>query len=132
MPQADAKAITSVRLCISGLLCSMKNRRRMVRNKQTGKMIPLLSEEAARYMQDFCRQVPSEYRNLRLGSLTGPLRLICTVYYQSRRSDLDVALLLDCLQTAEVIANDRFVIEQHLYAEVDAKNPRCEITLEEL
>jgi len=81
-------------------------------------------------MEAFALQVPAKYRNILLGGLKKPLRLIATVFYQSRRSDLDVSAIMDGLQAAGVIANDRFIIEQHLYAEVDSANPRVELTVE--
>ncbi len=117
---------------VFGQLVSMKNSRRLLKNRRTGKTFSAKSEEAMKYLEDFCRQVPPEYRGIKLGSMQRPLRIVCSVFYQSRRSDLDIALLLDCLQVAEVIRNDRDIIEQHLYAEVDAKNPRVELLIEEI
>lgn len=122
----------SVTLTILGTLVSLKNRRRLLKNRRNGKMFSAKSEDAERYMADACAQIPPEYRNLRLGSLTSPVRLIATVYYPSRRSDLDVSLLLDCLQVSGVIRNDRDVIEMHLYSEVDTKSPRAELTIEQI
>lgn len=116
---------------VSGTLVSLKNRRRQFKSRKTGKMFSAKSSDAERYMQDFCRQVPANIRGLKLGSLEEPLRATIRAFYPSRRSDLDVTLLLDCLQVAEVIRNDRDIIEQHLYAEVDALNPRVEIELQQ-
>ncbi len=120
----------TVSLIITGQLVSLKNRRRMFKSPKSGKMFPAKSADAERYLRDFCFQVPQEYRNLRLGSLKEPLRMVATVYYESRRSDLDVGLLMDCLQVAGVIRNDRDIIEQFLYSAVDAANPRVELSLE--
>ena len=122
----------SVAFVVLGQCSSLKNSRRLFRNRKTGTPFFARAGAAITFMDAFCAQVPSKYRNLKLGSLTQPLRLIATVYYQSRRSDLDVSAVMDGLQQAGVIANDRFIIEQHLFAEVDAKNPRVEVTVEEI
>jgi len=51
------------------------------------------------------------------------------VWYQSRRNDLDVSLLMDCLQRCGVIENDRSIREQHLFGYVDPEAPRVEVEL---
>jgi Holliday junction resolvase RusA-like endonuclease len=83
-------------------------------------------------MDDFVLQVPSRFRGLKIGSLTNPLRLIASVFYASHRSDLDVSAVMDGLQAAGVIANDRYLFEILAYKHVDPVNPRCEIMVEEL
>ncbi len=110
-------SVSHVSLTVYGQLYSMKN----------SKIRHFKNPKAQRFERDFMLQVPPEYRNLRLG---GPLRLICTVYYPSGRQDLDCALVADLLQKSGIIENDRLLIEQHLYRETDAQNPRCEITVE--
>lgn len=72
-----------------------------------------------------------------------PLELPCvahiTIWYGSRRPDLDESLILDLLQVDPkkykdnkgVILNDRQVREKHIYWRLDPANPRCEIKLEE-
>jgi Holliday junction resolvase RusA-like endonuclease len=56
------------------------------------------------------------------------------IYYESNRPDLDNGLkvILDCLQYAGVIKNDRNCIEIVARKLVDKTNPRAEITLEVL
>lgn len=62
-----------------------------------------------------------------------------TIWYASRRPDLDESLILDLLQVDEkkykdkkgVILNDRQVREKHIYWRLDPENPRCEIRLVE-
>jgi len=122
----------AVAFVVYGQLVSMKNRRRMLKSQRTGKMFSAKSDAAGKYLADFCAQVPARYRNLGIGSLTAPLRLIMSVWYVSRRSDLDIELVMDGLQAAGVIANDRFIVEIHAYGHVDAANPRVEIILEML
>lgn len=50
-----------------------------------------------------------------------------TIYYASRRPDLDESLILDVLQKAGVYKNDRLVKEKHVYWALDRTNPRAEI-----
>lgn len=63
-----------------------------------------------------------------------PFKLFVDVYYESNRPDLDNGLkvILDCLQYAGVIKNDRNCIEIVARKFVDKANPRAEITLEVL
>lgn len=71
--------------------------------------------------------------------LTAPVVAHITIWYASRRPDLDESLILDLLQVDEkkyrdtkgVILNDRQVREKHVYWRLDPANPRCEIKLEE-
>lgn len=70
----------------------------------------------------------------------GPIRMDITMYYQSRRSDLDVSLVQDILQqqvdkktkyvTFEgIYKNDRQIEEIHAYRKLDKENPRVEVTI---
>lgn len=56
--------------------------------------------------------------------------ITCTIYYPTRRNDLDPSLFFDCLQKAEVIKNDRQLKEQHLYHGLDKENPRVEFRID--
>jgi Holliday junction resolvase RusA-like endonuclease len=87
--------------------------------------------EVVAFERDFARLVPRDVCK-GLGSLERPLRAIVSVFYPSRKSDLDCALLYDCLQTAGVVTNDRHIIEKHEFGHVDKDNPRVEIIVEEL
>lgn len=64
-----------------------------------------------------------------LGSLDNQLLLVANVYYTSRRPDLSVELLLDALEKAGVVKNDRYVREQIIGARVDKERPRTELWL---
>jgi len=125
-----------VKFTILGQLWSMKNRRFPIRKRslKTGKIRTIMIPDAMarKFELDFITQVPAEYRNLKMGGLDTPLKATITVYYPSRRQDLDCALVYDLLQKSGVVANDRYIIEHHEFAEVDAKNPRVEVTIEEL
>lgn len=54
-----------------------------------------------------------------------------TVYYKSRRPDLDESVVLDCMQD-KIYKNDRQVKEKHIFWGLDKENPRCEIEVEEI
>lgn len=128
----NSASIASVWFTVYGKVTSLKNRRRMWWDYRTKKPRIAKSADAEKYMTDFCLQVPKEYRNLRLGSKEQPLRAIITTWFPTWKSDLDFQIILDSLQLSEVISNDRWVREHHFWAEVDPKNPRCEILLEEI
>jgi Holliday junction resolvase RusA-like endonuclease len=114
----------TVKFTVLGKLVSMKNRKQRTRYHGDVK-----NAATRKFEHDFMFQVPSEYRGLQLGSLTVPLSARVTVFYPSRRSDLDAALVYDCLQNSGVIKNDRYITEKVERACVDPKNPRVEIEL---
>lgn len=64
--------------------------------------------------------------------LTGELGLEVTVYYESRRPDLDVSLLMDVLEHAGVYENDRQLHEILAYKKYDKLKPRVEFTVYQL
>jgi Holliday junction resolvase RusA-like endonuclease len=111
-----------VRLVVYGQLYSMKNSKIFGRFKHP---------KARAFERDFALQVKPKQR-VNMGDVDHPLRSQVTVYYPSHRQDLDCALVYDCLQSAGVIANDRFITEKHEYRKVDPYEPRVEITIEEL
>lgn len=117
---------TRITLTILGNLASLKNSRRMVTVRGIPRLIP--KPEAVQWEKDAIRQIPADHRV----KLTGPIRLTCEVYYQSRRSDLDISLLMDVLERAEVYDNDRQVIQINATKKLDPVNPRVELLLEEL
>ncbi len=104
------------------------NQRRIVTNQATGKMMLIKSEKAMSYTASFLSQVPSDYQ-VHLGSREVPLALWAKVYYASNRPDLSSELLMDLLQEAGVINNDRFVKAQFLFGAIDRENPRVEIRI---
>ena len=59
------------------------------------------------------------------------VKITMTIYYASRRPDLDESLILDLLQGV-VYVNDRQVKEKHIYWGLDKENPRTEIIVETL
>lgn len=104
----------------------MKNSRQIVRNPKTGSPMVIKSKKARDYADDFLAQVK------RQKPLEGDIRIDATIYYASKLSDLDVAYLMDLMQKAGLIDNDRQVVEIHAYKEFDKKNPRVEFEIEEV
>lgn len=117
----------SVTLVIFGVCYSMKNSK--IPRRNTPGM--LKHPKAQQFERDFLLQVRPEHRK-ELGSKARPLRVMVRVFYPSRRQDLDAELVMDLLQKAHVIMNDRYITEKHLYRELDPKNPRCEIEVCEI
>ena len=113
-------------LIIQGELASKANSRKLV--TIGGKPRFIKSEKALNFERLALMQIPTDHR---IG-MTGPIRMTATIYYASRRPDLDPSLLMDILEHAGVYANDRQIIEQHLIKKLDPMNPRVELLLEEL
>ncbi len=85
------------------------------------------TDELKRYEEGFYVQIPPGARQQIDSELTVRLR----VYYDSWRPDIDgcFKVVLDCLQEAKVIQNDRQVHKIIAEKFKDAHNPRVEITL---
>jgi len=64
--------------------------------------------------------------------IDGPVRVEMWVYFQRRGADLAnrEKLLLDALQ-GHAYADDKFVVELHMYKRLDKSAPRVEIKIEE-
>ena len=75
------------------------------------------SDSALQWVSDALRQIPGSAR-LGVGSKDHPLRITFWVRYASRRPDLSIELVLDMLQQAGVISDDRWVYETHAYKEI--------------
>lgn len=84
------------------------------------------SAKAMSYTDAARLQVPVLPRLLR-----GPLKFTATIYYASRRPDLDESVILDVLQK-RIYQNDRQVEEKDVKRRLDKQNPRAEIRVEEL
>ena len=114
-----------VSLTISGTLPSMKNQRRIVTNRKTGKLLSIKSEKAMDYEQVFLSQVPQKARVNYLGDVSLRVR----VWYPSRRNDLDVSYLCDLLAKAEIIGNDRQIRHIDAWGGVSKDDPRVIFSL---
>jgi len=108
---------------IFGEPCSKANSRRIVRTKGGGSMV-IKSKKALAYVDSFAEQCPV------LDELIEKdVAVTITIFYASRRPDLDESLILDCLQD-KIYKNDRSVKEKHIYwGGVDKENPRAEISV---
>lgn len=112
-------------MTVNGQLPSLKNRRRVFRNRKTGAPIIAKSQEAMDYETRFLRAVPE---SAKVG-YEGPVSVKVRVWYQSRRSDLSTELLFDLLQKAGVIANDRQVHHVESFKGLDPERPRVHLTV---
>jgi len=89
------------------------------------------SQDARNWMDIAAKQIPASARQ-QVGSAQRPLAITFWVRYTSRRPDLSVELILDLLEKAGVISNDRCVYEFHAYKEFDKGNPGVEILIQEV
>lgn len=113
---------------IFGIIVSKTNHYISVPDCKTGSRI-VLDEIYRRYKASFLEQIKI-YRN-RL--INAPFILIADVYYISDRFDLDnsIKTLLDLLQDARAITNDKLCIELHGRKHIDRRNPRVEFSIVE-
>jgi Holliday junction resolvase RusA-like endonuclease len=109
-------------LIIFGEPASKSNSRRLVRFGGMSRLIK--SEKALSYADAFKHQVAS----LGCEPFLGDVVVTMTIYYASRRPDLDESLILDLLQGVTYL-NDRQVKEKHIYWGLDKEQPRCEIVV---
>jgi Holliday junction resolvase RusA-like endonuclease len=112
-------------LIILGEPASKANSRRMVHIR--GKTMFIKSAKALAYAKSFKQQVESAAKVC----FHGDVAVHITIYYASRRPDLDESLILDLLQDV-AYENDRQVKEKHIYWGLDKENPRCEIKVEKI
>jgi len=112
--------MTTVSFVIFGEPASKANSRKLVTIR--GRPAFIKSQKARDYVEAFKKQCPS------LGDqmLEGELYVRITIYYASRRPDLDESVILDCMQDL-IYKNDRQVREKHVYWGLDKENPRAEI-----
>lgn len=106
-------------LVVMGEPASKANSRKLV---MFGKRPAFIKSQKARnYVKTFGQQT-KPLRNL----LEGDLAVHITVYYATRRPDLDESVILDCMQGV-IYGNDRQVKEKHIYHALDKEKPRSEI-----
>jgi len=110
-------------ITIHGEPCSKANSRRLVKSK-TGRPLFIKSQKALDYVKSFinqCQKVDPLYEK--------DVAVKITIYYASRRPDLDESLILDCMQGL-IYKNDRQVKEKHIiWGGVDKENPRAVISV---
>jgi Holliday junction resolvase RusA-like endonuclease len=110
---------------IYGKLASKANSRRITRSGIVIKSQPAL---------EFTKGAVLQLHAIKKGrkAFTGDVGLEATVFYPSKRNDLDVQLFMDCLEKAHLIENDRQIRECSARKEWDKDNPRVEFVLYEL
>ena len=110
-------------ITIQGEPCSKANSRRLVKSK-TGRPLFIKSQKALDYVKSFerqCQKIDPLFEK--------DVAVKITIYYASRRPDLDESLILDCMQGL-VYKNDRQVKEKHIiWGGVDKDNPRAVISV---
>ena len=109
---------------ILGEPASKSNRRQIV--KIGGKTRLIKSKKALAYAKEFHLQAP---RMPLREPILGDVLLWCRIHYASRRPDLDESLIMDALQAAEIIKNDRQIKAKVVLWALDRENPRSEIKL---
>jgi Holliday junction resolvase RusA-like endonuclease len=123
---SSMRTMQPLSFCILGEPASKANSRRIVRYGGISRMIK--SAKALSYAEYFKQQVSSSYHQ----PLEGDVSVTMTIWYASRRPDLDESLILDLLQDVAYL-NDRQVKEKHIYwGGVDKENPRFEITVKQM
>jgi Holliday junction resolvase RusA-like endonuclease len=110
---------------ILGEPASKANSRRLV--TIGGKPRVIKSKKALEYSKHFEQQArpPAE-------PITGDVKLAVTIWYATRRPDLDPSLIMDLLQKVGVIENDRQIKEIHAVHDLDKENPREAIRITKL
>ena len=104
---------------VLGEAASKSNSRRLVTIK--GRPAFIKSKKALNYVKGFQQQCPT------LNPLMeGYLEVEMTVYYATRRPDLDESVILDCMQD-KIYKNDRQVKSKIIRWGLSKSNPRAEI-----
>ncbi len=113
---------------IFGIFVSKTNHYQSVPDGMSGSRI-ILDEVYRKYQTNFLSQI-QVYKDRLINS---PFILYADVYYISNRFDLDNSIksLLDLLQDANAITNDKLCIEIHAKKHLDRINPRVEFSIVE-
>ena len=101
---------------------SKSNSRRLVMQKNKPRFIK--SAKALSFVRTFQTQLPVQDP-----LLEDNLSVTMTIYYASRRPDLDESVVLDAMQ-GFVYKNDRQIKEKHVFWGLDKENPRVEVAIE--
>jgi Holliday junction resolvase RusA-like endonuclease len=118
---------------ILGKLVSKANSRRAVPGRtKTGKTFNryIKSESALDFEQSALWQLKKIVGNKK--PLQGELALEVTAFYESRRPDLDISLLMDVLEKAGVYENDRQIHQIVATKMYDKETPRVEFLVYEM
>ena len=114
--------MTTIFFIIHGEPASKSNSRKLVTIK--GRPAFIKSDKARKYVKQFEEQCPQMGDSMFLDDVEVEM----TVYYASRRPDLDESVILDCMQ-GFIYKNDRQVKRKIITWGLDKENPRSEITV---
>ena len=109
---------------VLGEPASKSNSRRLVTIK--GRPAFIKSKKALDYVKNFAKQCP-----VLNPLMEGYLEVEITIFYSSRRPDLDESVILDCMQE-KIFKNDRQVKSKIIRWSLSRSNPRSEITVRPL
>ena len=114
---------------IHGQIIAKANHYQAVPGKDGTKRI-IKDDKIRAYERSFMAQC-TKYRNRRISSR---FRLFVRVWHSSERFDLDNSLktLLDCLQMAGAIADDKLCYQIEAEKKIDKYHPRIEFALQEV
>lgn len=121
--------VLPIRLSLAGQPPRKSNSRRIVRHARTRRPMLIKSKAALAWTRAARTQIPLDAR-CGVGDPDHPLAITFWIRYASRRPDLSVELILDLLEDAGVISNDRNVFEFHAFKEIDPSNPGVDILIE--
>ena len=121
-----AEIIPALSFTLHGQLYSKSNNRQLTKNVKSRNIKSTGARECTKF---YLQQLKKIWKGKE--TLVGSIILTVDIYYPDNRSDLDESLLMDILQKAGVIKNDRQIKEKHIYHEIDKRNPRCEIIIGE-
>jgi len=107
---------------ILGEPASKSNSRQIVRMGNSPRLIK--SKKALGYAQAFAMQAPKISQ-----PILDDVLMWCRIHYASRRPDLDESLIMDALQAAQIIGNDRQIKAKIILWALDRGDPRAEIKL---
>jgi len=97
--------------------------------KVRGKLRLITTAKARKWKEVATWELKSQ--RLNAPTITGPCEARIVLYLPTRAGDADnyVKLVLDAVQSAGIIENDRQVMSLTVSKEVDKMNPRVEITI---
>ena len=114
--------MTTIFFIIHGEPASKSNSRKLVTIK--GRPAFIKSDKARKYVKQFEEQCPQMGDSMFIDDVEVEM----TVFYASRRPDLDESVILDCMQ-GFIYKNDRQVKRKVITWGLDKENPRAEITV---
>lgn len=129
----------TIKLIINGQSYSKSNSR--IFSYRNGKPLLFKNKKVQDYVDDARMQLKPLLKTHRV--YEGPIKMDIIIYYQSKRSDLDISLIQDIFEQKidkqykvvifkGVYVNDRQVQEIHCYKKFDKLNPRVEAIITEL